>query len=166
MASVAGDRLYAVAYRILRDTHGAEDAVQQTLLTAWRDLPKLRDDGRAEAWLYRILVHTCYAEARHVRRLQPGLWDVTHGDGLSDDGSSGIVMRDELERGFRRLSAEQRTVLVLHYYAGLTTPEIADVLNVSAGTVRSRMFYARDVLRGALEADARTGSEHVAGGQA
>lgn len=165
LASVAGDRLYAVAYRILRDTHAAEDAVQQTLLTAWRELPNLRDDSRVEAWLYRILVHTCYAEARHVRRWQPGLWDMTAGDPASEDESKAVVMRDELERGFSRLSPEQRAVLVFHYYAGLSVAEIVDVLHVSAGTVRSRLFYARNVMRGALEADARV-SGQVAGGQA
>ena len=57
----------AIAYRILRDVDRAEDAVQQTLVTAWRELPQLRDDDRFDAWLRRILVHACYAEARRRR---------------------------------------------------------------------------------------------------
>ena len=68
-----GDRLYGVAYRILRDADRAEDAVQQTFLTAWRELASLRDDSRVEAWMFRLLVNACYAEIRHTRRWQPGL---------------------------------------------------------------------------------------------
>ena len=68
-----GDRLYAVAYRILRDADRAEDAVQQTFLMAWRELAALRDDNRLEAWLFRLLVNACYAEIRHTRRWQRGL---------------------------------------------------------------------------------------------
>jgi RNA polymerase sigma factor (sigma-70 family) len=72
-----GDRLYSVAFRILRDTTRAEDAVQQTFLTAWRELRRLRDDDRLEAWLYRLLVNACFAELRHMRRWQPGLRVIT-----------------------------------------------------------------------------------------
>ena len=65
-----GDRLYAIAQRILRDVHRAEDAVQDALVIAWRDLPGLRDPDRFDAWLHRILVRTCIAEAtRHRRRI-------------------------------------------------------------------------------------------------
>ena len=72
-----GDRLYSVAFRILRDASRAEDAVQQAFLTAWRELRRLRDDARLEAWLYRLLVNACFAEIRHTRRWQPGLRVIT-----------------------------------------------------------------------------------------
>ena len=68
IARGSADRLFAVAYRILRDVGRAEDAVQQTLVTAWRELPELREVDRFEAWIHRILVHACYAEARRARR--------------------------------------------------------------------------------------------------
>lgn len=58
------DRLFAIAFRILRDQHDAEDAVQQALWTAWGDLPGLRDPARFDAWLYRLLVRMCYRAAR------------------------------------------------------------------------------------------------------
>src|ERR687897_3144679 len=80
-----GDRLYSVAYRILRDAVRAEDAVQQTFLVAWRELPTLRDDGRLEAWLYRLLVNACYAEIRHTKRWQPGLRLVTNVEPSTED---------------------------------------------------------------------------------
>jgi RNA polymerase sigma-70 factor (ECF subfamily) len=123
-----GDRLYSVAFRILRDASRAEDAVQQTLLTAWRELRRLRDDDRLEAWLYRLLVNACYADARHTRRGQPGLRLITDPDvgPATDDSHLTIELRDQLERAFRRLTAEQRAVLVMHHYVGLSGAEIAD----------------------------------------
>jgi RNA polymerase sigma-70 factor (ECF subfamily) len=150
-----GDRLFSVAYRILRDSTRAEDAVQQTFLTAWRELPSLRDDSRLEAWLYRLLVNTCYAEIRHTRRWQPGLRLVSLDVPTFDDAQLSVDRRDELERAFRRLSGEQRAVLVLHHYVGLSGAEIGTALGLSPGTVRSRLHYARQLMRAAIEADAR-----------
>ena len=149
-----GDRLYAVAFRILRDGSRAEDAVQQALLIAWRELPSLRDDGRLEAWLYRLLVNACYAEIRHTTRWQPGLRLVSD-DAAIDDAQLSVANRDELERAFRRLSGEQRAVLVLHHYLGLSGAEIGETLGLRPGTVRSRLHYARQLMRAAIEADAR-----------
>jgi RNA polymerase sigma-70 factor (ECF subfamily) len=150
-----GDRLYSVAYRILRDTTRAEDAVQQTFLIAWRQLPSLRDDSRLEAWFYRLLVNACYAEIRHTRRWQPGLRLVPLDVPSVDDAQLSVAHRDELERAFRRLSGEQRAVLVLHHYIGLSGAEIGTALGLSPGTVRSRLHYARQLMRAAIEADAR-----------
>ena len=150
------DRLYGVAYRILRDADRAEDAVQQTLMTAWRELPTLREDDRFDAWLRRILVHACYAEARRRRswsaniRVLPTDWPAGR------DVTADIVERDLLERAFRRISPEQRAIFVLHHYVGLTLPEVADELGVPLGTVKSRLYYATQALRAALDADART----------
>jgi RNA polymerase sigma-70 factor (ECF subfamily) len=152
-----GDRLYSVAYRILRDAGRAEDAVQQAYLMAWRELPKLRGADRFDAWLYRLLVNACYSEARHTARWQPGLRLV---DELEmgppvDDEQVAFAQRDELERAFRRLSGEHRAVLVMHHFLGFSGDEIASALGVSSGTVRSRLHYARQVMRAAIEADSR-----------
>src|SRR3990172_5286414 len=67
LARTRGDRLFGIARRILRDIELAEDAVQQALVIAWRELPRLRDPDRFDAWLQRTLVHACYAEARRKR---------------------------------------------------------------------------------------------------
>lgn len=152
-----GDRLYSVAYRMLRDSGRAEDAVQQAFLIAWRELPKLRDETRLEAWLYKLLVNACYAEIRHTKRWQPGLRLVTDldPDPNTEGAQLGVERRDELERGFRRLSGEQRAVLVMHHYLGLSGAEIAETLGLSPGTVRSRLHHARQQMRAALEADSR-----------
>jgi RNA polymerase sigma-70 factor, ECF subfamily len=152
-----GDRLYSVAFRILRDTSRSEDAVQQTFLTAWRELRQLRDVNRLEAWLYRLLVNACFAEIRHTRRWQPGLRVITDSEigPSTDDTQASVALRDELERAFRRLSGEQRAVLAMHYYLGLSGAEIAQTLGLSPGTVRSRLHYARQQMRAAIEADSR-----------
>jgi RNA polymerase sigma-70 factor (ECF subfamily) len=151
-----GDRLYAIAFRILRDGPRAEDATQQALVAIWRDLPKLRDPDRFEAWAYRLLVHASYAEHRRRRREAPssGL-----AGGTTDDAYLSIHDRDQVERGFARLPAEQRAVLVLQHYLNLSHEEMAHVLGIPVGTVRSRLHYARHAMRAILEADARLASE-------
>ena len=150
-----GDRLYAVAYRILRDSARAEDAVQQTFLIAWRELPSLRDPDRLEAWLFTLLVNACRAEIRSVGRWQRGLRVVTDNDQHVDDMQRTFAQRDELERAFRQLPLEQRAVIVLHHYMGLSGDEIGRILDLPAGTVRSRLHYARQQMRATIEADSR-----------
>jgi RNA polymerase sigma-70 factor (ECF subfamily) len=147
------DSLYAVAFRILRDAGLAEDALQNALVLAWRQLPRLRDSDRFEAWIHRILVHACYDESQRARQWTASV-RVLPGDGPSTpDESSSIATRDELERAFRRLPVDQRAVFVLHHYLGLPLVEIAQLLEIPAGTARSRLHYATRGLRDALTAD-------------
>ena len=155
LARAVGDRLMAIAYRILRDVDRAEDAVQQTLVIAWRELPSLRDDDRFDAWLRRLLVHACYAEARRQRRWAANIRVLPADESTGRDDLASVADRDQLERGFRRLSPEQAAIFVLHHYVGLTLPEVADELGVPLGTVKSRLHYATLALRAALDADAR-----------
>jgi RNA polymerase sigma-70 factor (ECF subfamily) len=157
-----GDSLHSVARRILRDTTLAEDATQQALLDAWRFLPTLRDPDRFEAWTYRLLVNACYAEARRERRHHGDLRLLRRED-FENDATSRIATHDQLDRGFRRLSVEHRTVVVLVHYLGLTPAEAAERMGTPAGTARSRLHYALQQLRSALEADARPA---MAGGTA
>ena len=148
------DRLYAVAYRILRSGPSAEDATQQALVDIWRRLPALRDPDRFDAWAYRVVVHASFAEHRRRRREAPA-GSLTDGTADADPFIS-VARRDQLERGFQRLPADQRAVLVLQHYLELTHEEIADVLGVPVGTVRSRLHAARGGMRAALDADARS----------
>ncbi|HEV7200120.1 MAG TPA: sigma-70 family RNA polymerase sigma factor [Candidatus Limnocylindria bacterium] len=153
IAHAIAARLYAVAYRILRDHDRADDAAQHAIVAIWRDLPGLRDPDRFEAWAYRILVNSCYAEARRAKRAHeiPGFG----ADPTAPDDVMTVADRDQLERGFSRLSADQRAVLVLQHYLDLGLPEIAELLGVPLGTVKSRSHAARQAMRAALEADAR-----------
>src|SRR5688500_4301135 len=101
-----GNRLHAVAHRILRDTDLAEDATQQALLAIWRDLPQLRDPQRFDAWSYRLLVRACYAEGRKSRSQIPNLRLLPADELATGEGLGSVVDRDQLDRGFRRLSVE------------------------------------------------------------
>jgi RNA polymerase sigma-70 factor (ECF subfamily) len=164
LAASAIDRLYAIAYRILRETELARDATQEALLEAWRDLPSLRDPGRWEAWTYRLVVHACYDQRRSERRMSAAIQLFRIDRSSAPDTAISVADRDELERGFRRLPAEQRAVVVLHHYLGLPLTEVADVLGIPAGTARSRLHYATRRLRAALSADAilpATGEERT-----
>jgi len=162
LAVAVGDRLHAVAHRILRDTDLAEDATQQALLAIWRDLPQLRDPARFDAWSYRLLVRACYAEARRIRRWAPNVHLLPVDEPVTAEDLSSVVDRDQLERGFRRLSIDHRAVVVLHHYLDLPLDEVADVLGAPIGTVRSRLHHAMRGLRAALEADERPATREVA----
>ena len=147
------DRLYSVAYRILRNGPSAEDATQQALVDVWRHLPSLRDPGRFDAWSYRLLVNAAYAEYRRRRRQAPP-GALTDGATNTDPYPS-VHDRDQLERGFARLTPDHRAVLVLQHYLDMKHDEMAEVLGIPVGTVRSRLHGARSAMRAALEADAR-----------
>jgi RNA polymerase sigma-70 factor, ECF subfamily len=162
LAVAVGDRLHAVAHRILRDIELAEDATQQALLAIWRDLPQLRDPARFDAWSYRLLVRACYAEGRRTRHWTPNMRLLPGNEPTQADGSSAVVDRDQLERGFRRLSIDHRAVVVLHHYLDLPLDRVADVLGIPAGTARSRLHHAMRGLRAALDADARPTAREVA----
>ena len=81
---------------------------------------------------------------------------------MQADGASAVVDRDQLERGFRRLSIDHRAVAVLHHYLDMPLETVADTLGVPAGTVRSRLHHAMRGLRAALDADARPPAREVA----
>src|SRR5262249_44420424 len=150
-----GDGCMAIAYRILRDVDRADDAVQQTLIVAWRELRTVRDPDRFVPWLHRILTNECYAEARRRRRWSAQI-RVLPMSGAHDSGDiSAINDRDQLDRAFRRLTVEQRSVLVFRYYVGLPLTEVADRLGIPLGTAKSRLHHATNALRASLEADAR-----------
>jgi RNA polymerase sigma-70 factor (ECF subfamily) len=154
LAIGAADRLFGIARLILRDVHAAEDAVQEALVRIWRDLPRLRDPDRFDAWVHRILVNACVDQGRHRRRWSAEI-QLVRSEPTTDDAIGSMADRDQLERGFRRLNPQQRAAVVLHYYLGLSVPEIAEILGVPSGTAKSRLHYATAAMRAALEADAR-----------
>src|SRR5262245_9157188 len=159
LAAAAISRLDGAARLILHDPDQAKDAVQATLVRAWRDLRTLRDPDRFDAWLHRLLVNSCLNEARWLRRhrfeveLDP--FDEPH---TADDATI-VADRDELDRGFRRLAPEARAIVVLHHYLDLSLPEIALILGIPVGTAKSRLHRALQQMRASLEADARLGPE-------
>jgi RNA polymerase sigma-70 factor (ECF subfamily) len=150
-------RLYAAARLILRDDEQAEDAVQDALLQAWLDLRGLRDPDRFDAWLHRLLVRACYRAAK--RRRDREIVEIKFASTVhpsTADSQRAAAVRDQLERGFLRLSADQRAVLVLHHYLGLSLVESAEALGIPLGTMQSRLNRATQAMRAALEADERS----------
>jgi RNA polymerase sigma-70 factor (ECF subfamily) len=112
----ATDRLFGAARLILRDDEHAADAVQDALLRAWLDLRGLRDPDRFDAWLHRLLVRACYRAAKRGRqRTVVELALDSTLEPATPDAQRAVAVRDQLDRGFRRLSPEQRTVVVLHH---------------------------------------------------
>jgi RNA polymerase sigma-70 factor (ECF subfamily) len=149
------DGLYALVHRILRDVDRSEDAFQDALVIAWRDLPALRDPDRLDAWLRRLFVRVCLEHATRERRRTANLRVLPVDGPAAPDELHGIADRDQLERGFRRLPPEQRAILVLHHYVGYAPAEIAELLGIPDGTARSRLHNAHRAMRAALDADAR-----------
>ena len=153
---VRSDRLFAIAQRVLRDIDRAEDALQDALVIAWRDLRGLRDPDRFDAWLQRLLINVCIAQATRERRRSANLRVLPVDGPAGPDELLSVADRDQLDRGFRRLPPEQRAILVLHHYLGYEPTEIAEILGIPAGTARSRLHHAHRAMRAALEADARS----------
>ena len=159
-------RLRKMAYGVLRDMDLAEEAAQRAIIAIWRELPGLRDPGRFDAWAYRVLVHICYDERRrfqkHAATSLDGVTMVSSGSDIVHD----VHLRDQLERGFERLSLEHRAVIVLHHQLGLPLDEVAEALEIPTGTVKSRLHRAMGQLRASLEADLRRPSPLPASSEA
>jgi len=150
LATGAYHRLYAIARRILRDEYASQDAVQETLARAWRDLPGLRDRSLFDAWLHRLLVHACADQARRDGRRRVEVTGLAIDAGSPGDDVAAVVDRDELERAFLQLPVEHRAALVLVHYVGMTAPEAARTLGIPAGTVYSRLHYGARQMRAIL----------------
>ena len=148
-------RLFRVAHGVLGDRDLAEDATQLAFLDIWRDIARLKDPAHYEGWSYRLLVRVCYKEAKRqpdwqtTERLPPGR------EPRATDPFGVVADRDQLERGFRRLSVDHRVVLVLRFLLGMTPDEVAETLSLSRWTVYTRLERATEAMRAALEADER-----------
>ena len=143
-------RLESVARLILRDPELARDAVQEAYFRAWRDLPGLRDPDKFDAWMHRLTVNASLDAVRRRKR-RPMEVELTPATQQSMGDPTGLIVdRDELDAGFRHLSADLRAILVLHYYVGMTMPTVAQTLGIPLGTAQSRLNRALTNLRRAM----------------
>ncbi len=165
LAGAAIARLDAAARLILRDNELARDAVQETLLRAWRDLPGLRDPERWDAWLHRLTVNSCLDAARRRRRrpieveLTP-IVEPTVGDTVAR-----IADRDLLDDALRRLAPDWRAIVVLHYYLGMPLPDVAVALGIPLGTAKSRLNRSLGAMRSTIAGSDGDVGDPVPGGQ-
>jgi RNA polymerase sigma-70 factor, ECF subfamily len=141
---------YRLATLILRDRAEAEDATQEAIARAWSCWGTLRDRTRFDAWFDRILVNVCRNRMRHTRTIRVVALDDAF-DVPAADSHTAVAARLALEPAFARLSPEQRIIVVLRYWRDLSVDEIADRLQIPAGTVKSRLHYALKSLRAAIE---------------
>lgn len=156
LAAASIGRLYGIASLILRDRDRAEDATQEALVNAWRDIRGLRQPASINAWLTRLVVRACYRQrSRDRRRGVIELHVVPEAEPSVGGHELSITQRDQIERGYARLDLDQRAVLVLHHHIGLPLAEVAEILAIPVGTAKSRLFRGLAAMRAAIEADDR-----------
>jgi RNA polymerase sigma factor (sigma-70 family) len=150
LARGAVTRLDQAARLVLRDPELARDAVQEALIRAWRDLPRLRDPERFDAWLYRLTVNACLDQARRRRR-RPIEVELTPIDmPAASDMSGALADRELVDAAMQRLDEGGRAIVVLHYFLGLSLTDVAGTLGIPIGTVKSRLHRALGEMRIAL----------------
>jgi RNA polymerase sigma-70 factor (ECF subfamily) len=153
------ERLLRLALSIVGNEPDARDAVQESCLKAWRELPRLRDADRFEAWLWRITINACRSSLRGRRRAsvhEIAVDDTTSGSEPAQTGNAfadDVTVKDAIRRAFRRLDPDKRSILVLHYVEERPVTEIARLLGIAEGTAKSRLHAARKALERALEVE-------------
>jgi len=148
--------VYNLALRALQDSHEAEDAAQDAFVRAWMALPNFRGQSQFRTWLYRIVTNVCYNRMPKLRRQMAAMGDdqvIDVPDEDSDDPA------DEVEASQRRAYLHERIdelpesykiLVILRYQQGLSYDEIASVLSLPLGTVKTGLFRAKAQLRQAL----------------
>lgn len=146
---------FRLASAILGDPHEAEDATQEAFLSAWRNLPRLRDPERFDAWFGRIVVNTCRMSLRRRSRVVVLSVDATDPtpDPAAEHALAGVAGSDALQRAINRLTVDQRSILALHHLEERPVAEIAAILGVPVGTAKWRLHDARRALERAMEAE-------------
>jgi len=153
LVRASGARLDATARLILRDPELAQDAVQETLIRAWRSLPGLRDPDAFDHWLHSLVANACLDLMRKRRRrvVEVELTDLH--DAPTTDAVERIADRDLLDRVLARLEPDARAVVVLHLYLDLPLPQVADMLGIPVGTAKSRLHRSLGAMRSAVSID-------------
>lgn len=156
-------KILALVTRFVHDSHEAQDVAQEAFIKAYRALPNFRGDSAFYTWLYRIAINTAknYLVARGRR---PPDADIAAEDAEYHDGDSALkdlhspereLLRDEIEqvvkRTLQQLPDDLRTALTLREFEGLSYEDIASVMDCPVGTVRSRIFRAREAIDKALQ---------------
>ena len=150
------DAVYRLSFAILADEADARDAAQDTFVTAWQQIGKLRDPERFDAWLQRVAVNA--ARMTHRARRRRGVREITVsrvGGAVDLPATASPVDADAraLQAALSQISIEQRSLLALHHLEGRSLADLAEILDIPAGTVKSRLHTARQALHAALLAE-------------
>lgn len=146
------DMVFAVALRMMRDREAALDAAQETFLTLFRKADRYRGDAAVSTWLYRIAVNTCLDMLRKAKRRSTAPLPELHDppDQTAADPFTAVELRPSVEAALGTLPAEFRAAVILSDIHGLPLAEVAEILEVPVGTVKSRVFRARRLLAQSL----------------
>lgn len=145
-----GEPLFRTAMAILGNESDARDATQGTFVSAWRALPWLRDYERFDAWIGRILINECRMSMRRRGRVR----EVAMSEAADFDAAvtdSPLTLTPDFDAAFNRLSADQRSMLVLHHLYGYDLAEISSWLGIPVGTLKWRLSRARRALAAQLD---------------
>ena len=158
-------RLDAAARLILRDGELARDAVQDSMVRAWRDLPGLRDPDRFLPWLHRLTVNACLDLARRRQRRSVEVELTPIAMPSVADATAEFAERERIDDALRRLEPEFRAVIVLHYFLGMPLQDVAVSLRIPVGTVKSRLNRSLRSMRVTLAESDVEDVASVPGGQ-
>lgn len=140
--------MYTIAYRITNDFDLANDILQEAFIKIFRALPKFRQESTLGAWIKTIVVRTALSKIRRNPIFVP-LENHSISDAIIDWGPS--LDADYLEKAIKALPSGYRTVFVLIEVEGYSHKEVAELLNISTGTSKSQLFYAKKKLRQLIE---------------
>ena len=156
------DRVYSLAYYMTKNHHDAEDVAQEVFLKIWRSLPSYRGDHEPDTWIMKIAKNACLDHLKQKRTVEPLEWE-RDGEALErpiadEDVQSNPPqafaqkeMRDEVAKALLRLPPEYREILTLRYMDGLSYEQLCRVLEIGEGTVKSRLWRAKNTLKKFLE---------------
>ena len=153
------DAVYRLGLAILGDEADAADAAQMTFVAAWRELPRLRDLDRFDAWLQRVAINSCRMALRargrrRIREIPMAEMNLAQERALGA-AAPGRADGEILRAAIRHLSLDQRAILTLHHLDGRPVTEVAEILAIPLGTAKSRLFKARADLEKALREEER-----------
>jgi RNA polymerase sigma-70 factor (ECF subfamily) len=143
------DAVYRLSYAILGNEADARDAAQETFVAAWRQLPRLREVDRFDAWFQRVAVNAARMTLRSRGRRRVREIPAVQVAALVDTAVA-AADADQLDAALRHLPLEQREILALHHLDGLPVAELAEILGIPVGTVKSRLHTARQALQRSL----------------
>lgn len=145
----AEETLFHVSFSILHHEQDCADAVQEAILKAYDARDQLRDEAFFKTWIIRIVINECYAILRKSKRLMP--YEESRAD--SSESPEKYVKEEYLDlyRAISQLDDRHRICVILYYFEDYRIDQIAQILHVPAGTVKSRLNRARQTLKGLLE---------------
>ena len=146
-------RVYNMAYKMLRDHDKAMDIMQKTFIKMYRSLNQLKDATKFKSWLYTIVVNYCKSDLRTMSRVEPLNHDLNQRKDLAQNPGQKfeqMELKEIILTALQQIPNEQKAIIILKEYEGFKFHEIADTLDISINTAKSRMYYGLKSMRKVL----------------